>query len=126
MKKENRKITIIVSIIILVLIITLNILQFINKDEVNETLLYRIEIESFAQMNNNMGMYVEKECDRNFTLNVSELQIVYNRQPEQHINIYKIEYKNPIQRLFFDAGVKAEIYLQYSEMTNMKGENNND
>ncbi len=112
MKKEFK----IVIIILFILITLLNIIQLIYKDETVEIYLYRIEIESFKQMNNNIGMYVEKECDSNFILRIDQLQVLYNRNSEQHINIYKLNYKNPIQRLFFDAGLKAEVYLQYSEL----------
>lgn len=107
MKKEDRKVVIITVLVFVLIMLVINIIQFIDKDEIVVKYLYDIEIQKIEDLDKYLiydkGLIKFRDAARETGDNTidyvvtSKTTITYIVNDDPIIKVYEIKYKNPIQ-----------------------------
>lgn len=107
MKKEDKKAIIIAALIFALIVVTINVAQCFDKDELIVKYLYDIEIQEIDELDKYLiyekGLIKFRDAAREIDDNTidyavaSKTTITYVVGEDPKIKIYKVKYKNPIQ-----------------------------
>lgn len=133
MSKENKKVLVITVIIFVLIVIGINVIQSINKDELVISHLYDIEIQKLEELDDyliyNNGLIKFRDAARQSDDDTEDyavakrVSITYIANDESVIKIYEVKYKNPIQEFVVhrNKGMKVAEILVPAGMVDWNG-----
>lgn len=136
MKKDNKKIIIITALVFALIVITLNVIQNIEKDEIIVTHLYDIEIQKLDELDkylvydNGLIKFRDAVRDSDDRTNdyavASKTTITYVASEDPRIKIYHVKYKNPIQEFAINRNKGKQLAEILVPAGTVKWSDNND